>query len=66
MNKLDTYVKVVEKYMLDGGNTFILMKHKHRGYKWMMPSWLMVVFYCFIWLSPLIILKWCCNGFPNA
>jgi len=57
MNKLDTYVKVVEKYMLDGGNTFILMKHKHRGYKWMMPSWLMVVVYCFIWLSPLIIMK---------
>jgi len=27
----NTYVAVVEKYMLDGANTFTLMKHKHKG-----------------------------------
>jgi len=26
----DTYV-VVEKYKLDGANTFTLMKHRHKG-----------------------------------
>jgi len=33
MNELeDIYVKVVEKYSLDGANTFTLMKHKHKGH----------------------------------
>jgi len=27
----DIYVEVVERYMLDGANTFTLMKHKHKG-----------------------------------
>jgi len=26
------YVVVVEKYALDGVNTFTLMKHKHKGH----------------------------------
>jgi len=28
----DTYVAVVEKYTLDGINTFTLMKHMHKGH----------------------------------
>jgi len=33
MNELnDAYVKVAEKYTLDGTNTFTLMKHKHKGH----------------------------------
>jgi len=33
MNELKhAYMEVVEKYTLDGANTFALMKHKHKGY----------------------------------
>jgi len=33
MNGLeDTYVEVLEKYTLDGIDTFSLMKHKHIGH----------------------------------
>jgi len=28
----DIYVAVVEKYRLDGANTFTFMKHKHKGH----------------------------------
>ena len=29
---MDTYVEVIEKYRIDGINTFTLMKHKHNGH----------------------------------
>ena len=32
----DIFVAVVEKHALDGANTFILMKHKHKGHT---PEW---------------------------
>jgi len=28
----DVYAEVVEKYTLDGANTFTLVKHKHKGH----------------------------------